>query len=206
MGRKYAIALALGALVLIVVVVILATRSSTLSNLSTNIQRGIGGQTVTVTSNVQGTKTEWVNKQAFDDIVERLRIYELGIRDLSSSETVEVSDIEIIYTDVEQPLLTFVTPEGSVVSGVSYEVINRVLTMRVYSNRALAPNGDAELALNKQLIFTLVALSLTSPNRSVTSGEPTTTTIDERMEYFTDILQEYFGAYDSEIPYPIKLI
>lgn len=155
---------------------------------------------ISVESQVPGKSLAWENKKTLQDIVQQLQIFEQGARDIKTHNTEKVNSIHIIYTPEEQSGFANMTPNQEVISAGSYDITNQKLTIKVSVNPLLAPNNDTTTVFNQKVIEFLVLLSLTSSTRSTNAGNYTT--IEDRTNYFYDILKEHFTSGG----YPIKII
>jgi hypothetical protein len=159
---------------------------------------------IRVNSHDKNRKIAVRDKDTIDKIVERLDIYNEGVRDLTTGEVFHVSAINITYTSEERDGLNFKTSQGEIISGGDYSIGGDILSIEVYVNDTLAPGGDIEAAFNNQVVLFLVALSTVSPTRSIYGGG--SSTIEERMDFYYDLLEEYFLVSGARYIYPIQVI
>lgn len=170
------------------------------------ITQGKSHNTILV-SEVPSQNLAWENEEVYSSILERLAIQEVGVKDVLTGEIFPINDIVITLkpNPFDKYLTRTVNSNSEVISSANYEVRGKTLTLDVYFNQDLAPEGEVNIAFNHEVISALVSLSNAGSSRSVNNA-PNTTTIQQKTELFDSILKEFFGPNVDSQPYPVKII
>lgn len=157
------------------------------------------GYSLTLRSDVSRSNLNWNDEKKFESIATELAVFDGEMKDFETSQTYKINSLEIVYTSTEQNKLPFTTADNEIISGGSHKFDGSKLTLNIYVNEGLAPDGDVVTAFNIQVLQFLVVMSEVPKNLD----ESKLTTINDRSNYFYGLLERHFAEGQS---YPINII